>query len=221
MEKTRLIIFDLDGTLFRTETVDIEAFNKTLALNGYQIKQSHEILNLMGLVLADILKILLATNDLEVIEKFKSQLIKIEDEEIIEHGQLYEGTYEFLVNLKKKGFTLCICSNGNEEYVKSIAKKFNFYELFSDIWYEKKGISKDQAVKILKDKYNVDSFIMVGDRLCDIEAAKNNGGISIGAAYGFGGDEPDEAHYKAQSIGELEKIILDIYPIAAATNIQN
>jgi len=43
MQKTKLVIFDLDGTLFRTETVDVEAFNRALTFNGYNIKTSEEI----------------------------------------------------------------------------------------------------------------------------------------------------------------------------------
>lgn len=38
MQKEKLIIFDLDGTLFRTDTVDVEAFNKALTSNGFQKK---------------------------------------------------------------------------------------------------------------------------------------------------------------------------------------
>ncbi|MHB8065448.1 MAG: HAD family hydrolase [Ruminiclostridium sp.] len=210
MQKVKLVIFDLDGTLFRTETVDVEAFNKALALNGFQMKSSEQILSLMGLVLEDVCKELTNISDCVTIEKFKNDVIKFEKEAIMAHGELYIGVSEFLSNLTEKGYTLCICSNGNSEYVKAISEKFKFNNIFSEILYETKGFSKAQAVKILKDKYQADSFIMIGDRLCDIEAAKINGGISIGAAYGFGKEEADTADYTAYSIPEVEKIILSI-----------
>lgn len=111
---------------------------------------------------------------------------------------------------RDKGFRLCICSNGNEEYVKAIAEKFGFYEIFDEIWFEKEGISKDEAVGRLKNKFKEDKFIMVGDRENDIRAGRQNGGITIGAAYGFGKTEINDADYKVDNIQELEKVIYDI-----------
>lgn len=209
-QETKLVIFDLDGTLFRTETVDVEAFNRALVLNGYSRRSEDEILSLVGLVFEDMCKSLLNTEDQQIIKKFKMDVIKFEDEAILRSGELYPGVYDFLAGLKSKGFTLCICSNGNEEYVTSIAGKFHFDSLFDEIWFEKKGISKLQAVKMLKEKYRVDNFIMVGDRLCDIEAGKLNNGTSIGVTYGFGGKEPEAADYVVDSIEEIERIILGI-----------
>ena len=210
MNKINLIIFDLDGTLFRTETVDIEAFNCALSLNNVPTVSDERILSLMGLVLEEVCAILIKEHKFVNLDKFKKDVIKFEDEAIAAHGALYAGVPEFLNNLKKAGFNLCICSNGNEEYVTAIAEKFQLSTIFTEIWYEKKGISKTQAVKILKDKYRADTFILVGDRLCDLEAAKINGGISIGASYGFGGREVEEANYIAHSIDEVEKLIFDI-----------
>lgn len=213
MTLSKLIIFDLDGTLFRTETVDIKAFNAALTANGYQPMAGADIMNLIGYPLNTICRQLLDSENPLLLEKFKTDLINNESRLIDSSGMLYPGVLELLRRLKGEGFVLCICSNGNREYVEAITEKFNFTSIFNEIWYERKGISKSQAVKILKERFNGDKFIMVGDRLSDIESAQKNNGISIGAGYGFGGDEILRADYIAGDIHELEAIINALYKI--------
>lgn len=203
----KLIIFDLDGTLFRTESVDIEAFNRALVKSGYPPKTDEEILNVTGLILDDECKMLLGTEDRQIIGKFKNDVIRFEEEAIKASGDLYSGVPAFLKLLKKKYFKLCICSNGNKEYVEAICNKFGLYSLFDQIWYERDGLTKNEAVKILKNNFNSENFIMVGDRLVDFEAAKVNNGISIGVTYGFGGEEVHMADYIVNDIDELERTI--------------
>lgn len=210
MQKTKLVIFDLDGTLFRTETVDMDAFNEAFKLNGFPERDWEEILALIGVPLEEICRTLLNTEDMKLIEKFKKDVIQQEERFIQQKGQLYSGVPEFLQRLKQEGFKLCICSNGNEEYVMKIAEKFKFSEYFDTIWYEKAGITKSQAVGILTKRYHADKFVMVGDRSSDIAAARENGGISIGAVYGFGGEETELADYKAQDIAQVESVIRDL-----------
>lgn len=211
MKDIKLLIFDLDGTLFKTETVDIRAINDALVKNGYRVKSYDEILNVIGLTLKDVCRVLINKVDEDVINQFSRDIIAFEQTYIREYGELYEGVLDCLNALKEKGYTLCICSNGNKEYVLGITNKFELFNIFDDICYSRDGISKTQAVGILKHQYKVDSFIMVGDRTSDIEATLLNGGISIGVSYGFGKDEILLANYVADNIQEVEKIIMSIY----------
>lgn len=202
-----LLIFDLDGTLFRTETVDVFAFNEAFALNGYPPKTQDEIMSFVGLPLDGICRSMLNSDDPELLAKFRRDVIKYESLAIPKMGKFYDGAIEMLKRLNDKGYLLCICSNGNKEYVVDIADAFGLDDIFDEIWYEKSGFSKSDAVKVLVQKYNTLEFIMIGDRLVDIEAAKDNNGISIGVSYGFGKDEVLEADYVVSSISELEELI--------------
>ena len=148
--------------------------------------------------------------DEDSIKQFSKDIIEFEEPYIREYGELYDGVMSCLNALKEKGYILCICSNGNKEYVLGISKKFEFFNIFDDICFSSGGISKIQAVGMLKNKYKVEKFIMVGDRTSDIEAALHNGGISIGVTYGFGKDEALLANYVANNLQEIEKIITDI-----------
>jgi phosphoglycolate phosphatase-like HAD superfamily hydrolase len=53
--------------------------------------------------------------------------------------------------------------------------------------------------------------IVAGDRIHDIMAARDNGLISIGCAYGYGFDEIKEADYVAQSASEIKTIIDQVF----------
>lgn len=209
MEK--LVIFDLDGTLFRTETVDVESINKALVSNGYMRRQEKDILNLIGDTLEEISLYLLETKDRDILMKFKSDVITFEKEEIAKHGKLYDGVIESLNKMKHLNYRLCICSNGNEEYVTEISRKFELDKIFDDIVFNSSILTKAQRVQVLKQKYEVDSFIMVGDRKSDIEAARLNNGVSIGVTYGFGGQEVFAANYIAHNITEVKDIIMRIF----------
>lgn len=207
----KLVIFDLDGTLFRTETVDVEAINKALTINGYSRRGEKEILSLIGGTLDDVSISLLNTKDMKIIEKFKSDVIRFEKDEISRLGKLYHGVIESLISLKDSNYKLCICSNGGQEYLFEISKKFKLNRIFEDIYPNNSKLTKSQRVGVLKEKYGSDNFIMVGDRTSDIEAAKDNKGVSIGVSYGFGGNEVLKADYIANNFKEVEMIIRNFF----------
>jgi phosphoglycolate phosphatase-like HAD superfamily hydrolase len=124
---------------------------------------------------------------------------------------MYEGAPEFIKRLKQKGYTVCLCSNGSQSYVNGIMGKFGLLRMFDEIWAQKDGYSKSQAVACLAEKYSDGCFVMVGDRSIDIDAGRDSGAITIGTLYGFGGNEPYAADYTAGSIAELERIIYSIF----------
>lgn len=211
MNQVKLVIFDLDGTLFRTETIDIVAVNRALVENGFERRRDEEILNVIGLTMDEAMRALVGYISPEVKEKFANDIINYEREEIAASGQLYQGVEELLKNLKADGYTVCICTNGDDEYVMPVLDKFSLKGFFEHIWCRTDGCTKSQAVSILKQKFNAETFVMVGDRIIDFEAAKDNDGVSIGVSYGFGNEEIKTADYIANNTSEVYKIINKIF----------
>jgi HAD superfamily hydrolase (TIGR01549 family) len=201
----------MDGTLFRTETVDVKALNDALVRNGFAPKTEEEMLSVIGHKLKDIFNFLTSSDDKSIMEQFAKDVIYFEQQYIEQYGKLYDGVIPMLNDLKKKGYTLCICSNGGKEYITSIVEKFNMAGYFEDIRYSVDGISKSKAVGLLKEKHDFETFIMIGDRMSDIEAAYDNDGISIGVSYGFGKDEVLKANYIAKNIEEVKNTIVSIF----------
>ncbi len=206
MKSIKTILFDLDGTLFRTDTVDIVAINKAFALNGLERRSEAEILDCIGLTMHEMCERFCIRGS-TVACKFEKDVISFELEEIERFGLMYEGAAALIRYLKAKGFTICICSNGSKEYVYAILEKFGLVEYFDEIWPQTDGYSKTAAVACLAGKYAKNGFILAGDRDSDIDAGRENGGITIGMLHGFGGNEPFNADYTAGDIAELKKVI--------------
>jgi phosphoglycolate phosphatase-like HAD superfamily hydrolase len=210
MKCGKTVLFDLDGTLFRTETVDIVALNKALSQNGMELRSDAEILDCIGLTLDETCK-RFGISDSAACGKFAKDVLYFEMQEIDRNGRLYDGADVLIRELKEAGFTVCLCSNGSSEYVGRILEKFSLAEYFDEIWPHREGYSKSQAVACLAEKYAKDGFIMIGDRDSDIDAGRENGGITVGMLYGFGGNEPFNADFTACDITELKRVINLIY----------
>lgn len=206
MKKNVPVIFDLDGTLFRSESVEITAFGRAFEANGLKNMPKDEILSFMGLKMQEVC-LLLGLTDRASQRKFRNDLVTYEKEAIYTSGELYKDAAEMLKHLREDGFRLCICSNGESDYIYAVTERFELTGLFEVIRTADDGYSKSEALGHLVKRLGADRFIMVGDRTSDIEAARENGGISIGAAYGYGGSEAAAADYTAESIQEVERLI--------------
>jgi phosphoglycolate phosphatase len=211
MSITKLVIFDLDGTLFRTETVDIKAINNALISNEFSPKSDDEILGIIGYTLKDAIKKLINVDENTIVEKLSRDIITFEQDLIESSGELYEGIIYLLDSLKESGYKLYIYSNGGKDYIEGITNKFSLYNYFDDIKYSQEGVTKSQAVDLLKSKYSVDMFVMIGDRSSDIEAASDNNGKLIGVTYGFGKEEVLAADFTADTPSEIKPVIDSIF----------
>ncbi|MBM7558678.1 HAD family hydrolase [Marinitoga litoralis] len=206
------IVFDLDGTLINTENIALPAIRNVLKdLNYDPNVPKSEILKYIGYTIDDIFEGLLKTNDeiiigkaIELLDKYEIEIIKKADIKDI----FFNNVFEVLEELKKE-HKLYILSNCNIKYMNALLEKgLNKYidsphcsEMYN--WKE-----KDYVLNLISNG-NKD-FIMIGDRHKDIEAAKANGFISIGCAYGFGDEEVKDADYIVHDIKEIILIINQI-----------
>lgn len=207
MNKGKLLIFDLDGTLFRTELVDVEAVNRALIKNGLPERNSEFILSLIGDPTDTFIRKLAPQADEATLNKITQDFMDFEVELVLSRGELYPGTISALYEMKKDGNVLCICTYGGESYVNCIIEKFNFERIFDSIFYKRPDIDKVEAIRLFKDKYKKPVNVVIGDRYIDFHAAKCNNCISIATSYGFGGDEKYQADYIADSVSEVAKIV--------------
>ncbi len=206
------IIFDFDGTLFRTETVDISAINMSLEKFGCKTLDEEEILSYIGLPMNKISENCLKSKDRETIEKFSKQVIENELLLIPRFSKMYPFAISLLDILVQKGHKLAICSNGGKRYILKLIDHFDIAKYFETIRYKRYGFSKHRAAKIVNAGFkNERSTIFVGDRKEDMDVAKDNGFISIGMRHGFAAkNELDGADYIAKDLKELNEIINDL-----------
>lgn len=179
------IIFDLDGTLFKTADCEIAAIDNLCKEFAYQKIPDKEITSNIGKKTSDFL-LSLFSNSIDL-DQYTKRFRELEHIEISNHGQLFPDAENMLKTLKACGHHLCICSNGSLEYINLVLERTKIDSYFTEIISAKDFSSKVEAIaKIIEN--NKDS-ILVGDTNSDIVAAKENLIPSIGVEYGYGKKE--------------------------------
>lgn len=198
IDKPEAVIFDMDGTLFETETllrsVHARLFD-TLREEGlyqHETPPIEHILACLGMLLDDIWRKVMPESSEEARRRADELFLQYEVEDLeAGKGSLYPGTAETLAALKAQGIKLFVASNGLESYVKEVARHRGIAELFDGLYSagEYKTLSKvDLVARLLKD-HGIEKAWMVGDRSSDVEAGKRNGLLVVGCAYaGYGRD---------------------------------
>lgn len=204
----------MDGTLFETDPVALQGFKKTferLMENGYydgEMPSDEVFLNQLGKTFEEIWDSLIPNGDEAIRNMADEWMLEIELELIKEGvGQLYPDVIEILTSLKEQDYPLFIASNGREEYIDAIVDHFEIRNLFIDLYSAGrfKTESKNDLVRLLKEKYQVESGFMVGDRHSDVEAGKTNGLVVIGCKFGFA--DPKELENADLRITTFQELI--------------
>ncbi|RIW28548.1 HAD family hydrolase [Bacillus salacetis] len=211
------IIFDMDGTLFQTDKIlelSLEdTFNYLRSQNKWDavtpIDQYREI---MGVPLPVVWEALLPNHSLEVRKQVDSYFLKRLIGNIRSgKGALYPNAVEVLKFLKNNNFDIFIASNGLAEYLKAIVSQYGLDEWVTETFSIEQIETLDKAglVNRILEKYAVTNAAVVGDRLSDFNAARENGLISIGCSFDFA--RPDElarADIVIRDLMELKPILI-------------
>ncbi|WP_442601491.1 HAD family hydrolase [Paenibacillus sp. KN14-4R] len=177
------MIFDLDGTLFQTETLLVGVHHRifdTLRSEGMFEGPTPPVeimLSCLGMILDDIWeKVLPGASEatraraLELMGQYELDGLAEGD------GKLYDHVEETLKELRNRGIKLFIASNGQEHYVRGVAAAKGIAELFDDLYSagEYMTSTKVDLVAHLLNKHQIKSAWMVGDRSSDVEAGLKN-----------------------------------------------
>jgi phosphoglycolate phosphatase-like HAD superfamily hydrolase len=211
------MIFDLDGTLFQTETVLIPAYNRLYDqlrsenLFEGETPETSLILGSLGMLLTDIWMRVMPNASLAARERANVLLLQYQLEELANKvGDLYPYVLETLTTLHRRGIRLFVASNGLEGYVKGVIAAKGLDHLFEGLYSagEYQTQSKVDLVRMLLDEYDLQSAWMVGDRYSDVEAGKGNHMFVIGCNYAdFGNSkELDEADIVIANFADLLKL---------------
>ncbi|MCY7486919.1 HAD hydrolase-like protein [Paenibacillus alvei] len=209
-------IFDMDGTLFQTDKIlesSLEdTFSHLKSLNKWDketpIDKYREI---MGAPLPKVWETLLPNHSIEVREQTDAYFL----ERLIANiksgkGDLYPNVKEVFSFLTENNCSIFIASNGLTAYLDAIV---HFYNL--DKWVTEtcsiqqiESLNKSDLVKTIIDKYGITHGAVVGDRISDINAAKDNGLVAIGCNFDFAQeDELAKADVVIEDLNELKSII--------------
>jgi phosphoglycolate phosphatase len=212
------MIFDLDGTLFQTETLLLPAYHAAFeqmreeGIYPGETPPDERILGALGMLLEHIWDRVIPSATQEVRKRADELLLHYQMEGLEEGiGELYPEVPTTLKLLKEKGVKLFVASNGLERYVKEVIRHKGLSHLFVDLYSagEYNTTSKVDLVRMLLERYSLRSAWMFGDRSSDVEAGLGNGLTVIGCNYaGFGkAGELDGSHHIITEFKELTRLL--------------
>lgn len=216
-----LIIFDLDGTIVMSQPLVYEAVQRAFKKLGwpvtFKIEEINQFIGNSTVTTGGSLYEFITppgspfTPD-EVRDKVRAEYPAI----FRERALTSPGVKETLATLRKRGYKLAQYTNGSTVYLNTVMSSLNlrvYYDFVECI--EDNHLTKDQLVKKIREHFEGMNAAVVGDRHHDIESARNNDCLSIGALYGYGEKEPGEADLTIKQFSDLLTIFDRRLPILA------
>ena len=129
-------------------------------------------------------------------------------------ARLYPGVPQLLAALRGAGFRLLLLSSCPRSYLQAHSWQFGLEAWFDGLYCgeEFHYRPKHEIVPELQTRHQ-GSFLVIGDRRQDVEAARKNGLPSVGCRYGYGGPgELDQADRAAETPAQLLSCIRSLVP---------
>lgn len=209
-------IFDMDGTLFQTDKIlelSLEdTFNHLRSINKWDtVTPIDQYRHIMGVPLPKVWETLLPNHSLKEREQADAYFL----EKLIENissgkGALYPNVREVFGYLKENNCSIYIASNGLIEYLKAIVRYYNLDNWVTETFsiQQINSLNKSDLVHSIIKKYGIHNGAVVGDRLSDIKAAKDNDLVSIGCNFDFAQEnELSQADIIIDDLIELQTIL--------------
>ncbi len=214
-----LIIFDMDGTIVPSLPAVYESIKRAFKKLGWPVNFTPEEINqFFGITTAStkggLYEFITPPNSQLSIPEVREK-VRVEYEGAFrDMAQPYPGVKETLATLRKRGYKLAQYTNATTMYRNIVMSTLGLEEYFDYIeCIQDNNLTKLELVKKIREKFGGLTTAIVGDRVHDIEAAKETGALSIGALYGYGGEEPKQADLTIKKFDDLLTIFDRRLPI--------
>ncbi|MDQ6596463.1 HAD family hydrolase [Bacillus salipaludis] len=216
MDKYKVILFDLDGTLSDPKV----GITKSVQYALQKMDINEPDIDKLECFIGPPLQVSFAEyydfdegNTQKAIDFYRKRF----KEKGMFENKLYPNIPLLLKSLKDQEFTLVVATSKPTIYSEQILKYFNidhYFELVVGSNLDGTRTSKTEIIQYILDKYNeqkLDNFIMVGDRKHDIIGANNTGIDSIGVTYGYGSYEElsnSNPTHIVKSVDQLKELLM-------------
>ena len=190
---SRLLVFDLDGTLVDTAPDLIGALNATLALEKIAPVPLEKARDLVGAGVRALLERGLALSNSTVSESRFEELFHAffayYAEHIADTSRPYPGLLDELAHLKAEGWRFAVCTNKLEALSVKLVDTLGLAHWFAancggDSFAFRKPDPR-HLTETIRLAGGADIAIMVGDSQTDVDTARNAGIPVIGVPFGY------------------------------------
>ena len=213
-QPVKTVIFDFDGTLADTCRGIFRCALEALHAYGYDETDGERLRAFIGPPLFD--SFLKYCNDEETARAMVAEYRKHYRAGGIFECDLYDGVLQMLAELEENGIEMAVASSKPAEFIKRILSHFEIEKYFSFVSGPVIGEREPSKAELIESALKMlgaekSRAVMVGDRMFDIDGAKQAGVRSIGVLYGFGSEEEIISHGADAiccSVDELTELIL-------------
>lgn len=189
---TKLIIFDLDGTLLNTINDLAVSANHALHQNSYPEHELHEYQFFVGNGITKLIERALPqeVRQESIILKLREEFVQYYQQHKTDLTCPYPGIPELLHELHSSNISLAVASNKYHQGTVELIHHYFGNSLFKIIAGQKENIPAKPHPAIVNNILEQIGIspcqtLYVGDSGVDMQTAKNSGITSIGVTYGF------------------------------------
>ena len=194
--KKKLLIFDVDGTIWDSEKDVYLSFNHTLkTLAGFEITKE-EFQTLAGMPLGKMFEKVLPENKKHLYEDFEKTYKKyyIDEEHYADATVLFDGVKETLEICKNQGFYMAIASSKPKRILDKMVKRFKLEGFQYVLGTEESNFKHKPDPEIVnyiihKLEVSKEDTVIIGDSKSDILTGRNAGIDTIAVIYGYDTEE--------------------------------
>ena len=190
---TKLVIFDLDGTLLDTMEDIAGACNHALEACGCPARRLDEYNMLVGRGIFNLFRGALPEEmrSEEMVDMMHRHFVPYYNEHICDRTRPYPGIYEMLDRLADNGISLAVASNKYQEGTETLLKRLFGKYRFVSILGQRDGKPIKPDPQIVREAMGAmeglgtDEVVYCGDSDVDMQTGINAGVRTIGVTWGF------------------------------------
>ena len=190
------IIFDLDGTLIKSEEGLYDSITYALEKSGVDPGDRKDMKRMIGPVLWESFQ-KFYNMSAEEADRANAYFVEAYDKEGLYNASVYEGVEQMLETLRNAGRILLVVTAKPRDMAETVLNHTGIDQYFQAVIGPARGNKKTDKGSLLKealsflaktgtDHFQKEQAVMVGDRMFDIQGAVETGIRSIGVLYGYG-----------------------------------